>query len=371
VQWAKILASQAILLGLAFAQAPDPEKLFNEAMRAQQRGDLAGAARGYRGVVQVAPDVLPAWVNLGVTLVRMERYAEAIDAYRRALALDPGNRQIQYYLALAYFKKGDASGASGQLEELLKTGDRDVSAATLLGECYLRLGKPDKALALLAPFTSAARENPDLAYELGSALILNGKARQGADLLEAAARQSNGADAYLLAGVTLLRLNEFERARGDLEEAALLNPKLPGVFAALGSAREKAADRKGAAEAFRKALEQNPADFEANLELGAVLYTDRDIEGAREYLNRALAIDPNSELALYEIALVKKASGQLEAAVNDLEKVVKADPEWLPAHIELAALYFRIHRPAEGDAERKIVDQLSEAQQKAGPGAGR
>jgi tetratricopeptide (TPR) repeat protein len=369
VQRVTVWICQVTFLGLAFAQAPDPEKLFNQAMSAQQRGDLAEAARVYRKVVEGAPDVLPAWVNLGVTLVRMQQYPEAIAAYRQALVLDPRNRQIQFYLALAYFKKGDASGASAQLEDLLKTGEPDVAMATLLGECYLRSGKAERALALLSPYSESARANPDLAYELGSALILNGKPRPGVELLESSARQSNGADAYLLAGVTLLKLNEFERARDNLEAAVRLNPALTGAYTALGSAREKAADRKGAAEAFHKALEQNPADFEAHLELGAVLYMERDLAGAKEHLDRALAINPASELALYEAALVEKASGQLEVAVAKLEKVVKIDPDWLPPHVELAALYFRVKRPAEGEIERKTVDRLSDAQQKAGPSA--
>lgn len=363
----KLIACQAALLWAARAQAPDPERLFNQAMASQQRGDFAAAARDYRRVTEIAPDALPAWVNLGVTLVHLEQYSEAIVSYGRALALDPRNRQIQFYLALAYYKKGDNIGAAAQLEALMKGDASDAAAATLLGECYLRLGKDDKALALLSPFAQSSGQNPDLAFVLGSALILNGKSRDGVAMLEGAAKQSNSADAYLLAGQTLLRLNEFERARDDLELAARSNPGLEGVQTALGSARENSADRKGAAEAFRKALEQNPRDFQANLELGAVLYMERDLAGARDYLTQALRINPSSTLALYEMALVKKAEGQLEAAVEDLEKVVKANPTWLQPHVELAALYFRLNRSEDGANERKTVDRLSDEQQKAGP----
>jgi Tfp pilus assembly protein PilF len=68
------------------------------------------------------------------------------------------------------------------------------------------------------------------------------------------------------------------------------------------------------------------------------------------------------------MALVEKAAGEFEAAAADLETVVKADPNYLNAHIELAALYFRLKRVEDGARERQIVDRLSEAERRAGPG---
>jgi tetratricopeptide (TPR) repeat protein len=133
-------------------------------------------------------------------------------------------------------------------------------------------------------------------------------------------------------------------------------------------ARERMVDNQGAMEAFRKALEREPNDFEANFGLGSLLYFERDLGAARTYLDRALRIDPSSVLARYEMALVEKAAGQFEAAAADLETVVNADPNYLNAHIELAALYFRLKRLEDGARERQIVDRLSEAERRAGPG---
>jgi len=63
-------------------------------------------------------------------------------------------------------------------------------------------------------------------------LISNGRLREGVALVERVAKQTQAADAYLLAGRTLFRLNEFERARDSLETATRLNPNLPGVYTA-------------------------------------------------------------------------------------------------------------------------------------------
>jgi tetratricopeptide (TPR) repeat protein len=362
------LACLATLLVPAFGQAPDPEQLFREAVSAQQRGDNAQAVQQYRRIAKLRPDLLPVWVNLGVALVQLQQFPEAIESYKTALALDPKNRDIQFYLALAYFKNRDEFGSSAVLEKLAKDDPKDLRVAILLGDCYLKLGSYDRALTLLAPLARQAGDNPDFLWVFGSVLISNGRMREGATLVEKVAKGTQAPDAYLLAGRTLFRLNEFERAKDDLETAARLNPSLPGVYTALGMAREKMVDNKGAIEAFRRALQQDPKDFDANFGLGSLLYFERDLESARTYLDLALRIDPSAILARYEMALVEKTTGQFEAAAADLERVVKLNPNYLEAHVELAALYFRLKRFEDGARERQLVDRLTEEQRKAGPG---
>jgi tetratricopeptide (TPR) repeat protein len=362
-------AGVALLMCLATAQSPDPSQLLKDAVSAQQRGDYGLAIQQYRRLVKLKPDLLPAWINLGVALVQVGQFSEAIDSYHAALALDSHNRQARFFLALAYFKQGNAAGASPLFEELLKADPKDIRVATLLGASYLQSGESGRALALLAPLAGSAGDNSDFLWALGSALIAGGRLREGVDTVERFAKQSNAAEAWMLAGQTLFQLNEFVRARDDLEKAAGLNPNLPGVQTALGRAREKNADYQGAIQAFGQASAQNPKDFDAWLGLGSDQYFVRDIDAARSDLKQALSLDPTSAPARYALALVEKTLAQPEAAVADLEVAVKTRPDWLEAHVQLAALYFQLHRTEEGARERRIVDRLSDAAQKAGPGA--
>ena len=130
----------------------------------------------------------------------------------------------------------------------------------------------------------------------------------------------------------------------------------------------RAGSPKHQARRFREALKTNPDDFDANLYLGAILCKRRDLEEAQPYLERAIRLKPSSSMARYEMALLKSASEQYQAAAEDLEKVVKDDPEWLEPHVELASLYYRLHRPEDGLRERQIVERISAQQQKKGPG---
>jgi tetratricopeptide (TPR) repeat protein len=199
---------------------------------------------------------------------------------------------------------------------------------------------------------------------LGSALIRAGHRREGLDRVDRVARQGNRPEAYLLAGRTALKMNEFERARDYAAAAAHLNPRLPGVDTLRGTVLSYLGDTEGAAAALRAAVEADPRDFEAQLGLGAVLHTNRDLAGAREHLQRALQFKPDSTVARYEWARLERTEGQVEAAARDFEKVVHGDPTWAQPHVELAALYFRLNRQEDGERERAIFDRLTAEQQK-------
>lgn len=353
-------AALLLLLALAVsAQVSSPEQLFRDAVAAQQRGDDATAIRKYRELLKIRPDVIEARANLGATLARQGRYDEAIEQYRAALAKDQGNGALQFNLALAYYKKGDLPNAVKQLDSVYRADPGNVRVATLLGDCYARLGQDDRVIAVLAPVEAAHADDLGIAWLLGSALIRAGRQRDGLERVEKVARRGNSAEAYLLAGQTALRMNEFERARDYADAATRLNPKLPGLLTLRGTVLQYLGDNPGAIALLRKALEANANDFDAHLTLGAVLITERDLDGARQHLDRAVELNPASILARYELARVQRTQGQLEAAVKNFEKVVQDDPNWAQPHLDLATLYFRLKRPEDGQRERAIFDRLN------------
>ena len=51
-------------------------------------------------------------------------------------------------------------------------------------------------------------------------------------------------------------------------------------------------------------------------------------------------------------------TGKLAEAATALEGLERADPNWLDPHVELAAIYYKLHRPEDGQRERNIVQQL-------------
>lgn len=345
------------------AQVTGPEQLFREAVAAQQRGDDTLAIRKYKELLKLRPDVVEVRANLGASLARAGRFDEAIEQYRLALARSGNNPALKLNLALAFYKKGDWSGAVPLLKTLHEAEPANARAATLLADCYTRLGQNTQVVKILSPVIESHPDDLAVAWELGSALIHDGRTSEGLSLVERVAVSGSRAEAYLLAGRTALQLNQFERARDDAAAAVRLDTKLPGALTLYGTVLQYLNDNQGAMAALRQALEANPNDFDAHLTLGAVLNTERDLEGARNHLERAVALNPASTLALYSLARMKRTQGEIEASVRDFEKVVRDNPDWAQPHIELAALYFRLNRQAEGEKERAAFDRLSANQQ--------
>lgn len=351
----------------ASAQQANPGQLLNSAIDAQQRGDFPIAIQDYREYLKLHPTDVEAKVNLGAALVHEGQFDAGIAMYKSALPSLSDKTPVLMNIALAYYKKGDFANAHEQFASLNKSRPGDVRFAILLGDTDGHLGKSADAVALLEPLEARNAQNLDFEYVLGSSMIQSGRRRDGVPRIEKVAKAGNSADAYFLAGATWLDLNEFAKASADLDAAASLNPKLPTLYRLDGIAHDKNGDIQKAEVAFREALKANPNDFDANLYLGGILYKRREMDNAKIYLDRAIQIKPADFMARYESAMWKSTSGQYETAAQELEKLTKDDPDWLEPHIELATLYYKLHRPQDGAKERALVDQITAKQQAAGP----
>lgn len=351
-------------------QPASPEATFNRAMQEQQSGDDAAAIRDYQAVLRVLPDKLEVRANLAVALAHEGHYQEAIAEYRRVLAAAPNDPGLLTDLGLAYYKTSDCRDAVREFEAAARVQRADVKIATLLGDCEVRLGQAAAAAAMLLPLEPANSANPDFEFVLGTAMIGSGHRLDGVDRLEAAGAAGHNPEAYLQAGSTLINLNRFTRALTDLKAAFQLNPQLPGIETLLGMANDMNGDAAAAEPELREALQRNPDDFNANLYLGSILYKRRSMGEAKTCLARALQANPSSPTARYEMAMWKSTSGDYAGAAQDLEQLEKADPGWLQPHAELAVVYYRLHRPADGMRERTIVARIKAQQQEAGPAGG-
>lgn len=349
-------------------QQAEADRLFGSAMQAQQRGDLATAIRDYQHLLQLNPKMADARVNLGAALAKSGRLDEAIVQYRLALQTMPDNAEIHMNLGLAFYKKNDLPDAVREFQAVQKQQPRNAQLAILLGDSEVRTGQAAEAASMLSGLEQGNESNQDFEYVLGTSLLASGRRRDGATRLQHVAEATGAADTYFLAGSAWLDLNEAELARKDLEIAAKANSQFPRIQTMLGMARDHTNDPEHAELAFREALKQKPDDFDANLYLGAILLKRRDLPAAKPFLDKAMELNPGSNMARYESARWMSTSGEYATAMTELQAVVKAEPGWLEPHVELATVYYKLHRPEDGAKERAIVAKLTEQTQQKGPG---
>lgn len=334
---------------------------------AQQRGDMRAAIEEYRKALALKADLPEAHANLGAALAAVGDFNGAIEEDRRALVNAPDPTAVRMNLALAYYKKGDWPNAKKEFSTVHANRPSDLNAAMLLGYCDIKSGRPLEALDLLQPLEARALSNMDFQFVLAYALIESGRETEGLPRMEKMAGATNSIDAWVIAGTTRLHRREFHEARTDLEAAEKVAPNFPGLQSMLGQARDALGDTDEAAKAFQAALRQNPRDFTANLYLGAIRLKQHDFETARPLLELALQLDPTMPQAVLQMAKLNAMTGKPEEAAAALEQLEKADPNWLDPHVELAALYYRLHRQEDGQREREIVNRLEAKQRQDSP----
>jgi len=363
----------ALALETALAQTSNPaapgeaDDYLRKGIAAQEQGDLNSAIDDYRKALAIDPTLAEARANLGAALSAAGRFDDAIQEDKKVLASAPGNTGVRMNLGLAYYKKGDMENARAAFDAVHTALPQDVSAAVLLGYSDIKLGKSNEAAVMLTPLEHGRESNMDLEYVLAYALIESGEETTGLPRMEKVAKATRSADAYFIAGTARLRRREFHEARADLDAAIDLHGDFPGLYSMAGQARDALGDNEAAQPAFEQALKQDPKDFTANLYLGTMRLKQRDLDSARPMLELAIQLQPANRMARLQMAKLDAMTGKYTEAAATLEELEKAEPNWLDPHIELAPIYYKLHRPEDGQRERDIVQQIEAAQQKAGP----
>jgi len=370
------LAPVALLLLTAQAPSAPPRAaspdelraLFAEAVRLHQARELDAAADAYGRFLEQQPRNVEALSNLGAVFAAQGRYEDAIARYRAALAVDARRTAVRLNLAVALQKAGRPAEAAPELE---RVGAESPSrnAVVLLAECRVRLGEYAKAAALLAPLHDADPDDRAVAYLLGVALLQDKQIDRGKLVLDRVLRDGESAETRLLMGAAKLGAADYAGARDDLRRAVELNPGLPMAHGLLGRTLMDLGDLPAAAEEFRRELQNDPNDFDANLFLGVLLKQDNAFEEAMARFEKAALLRPGEPAAAYQVGALRLQLGQTDGAREVLERVVAAAPDFLEAHVSLALVYYRLKRKADGDHERDLVRELERKAQERQPGA--
>src|SRR4051794_33001299 len=83
-----------LMLSIAAGRAADDRTVFRDALAAVQRGDFQGAEQKLRTELAAHPDEAPALSLLGVALDNLNRFQEAVEFHRRAVAAAPRSADI-------------------------------------------------------------------------------------------------------------------------------------------------------------------------------------------------------------------------------------------------------------------------------------
>ncbi len=319
-------------------------------------------------------------IGYGTALLRAGKYAEAIEKLRERAKGENANASLIGLLATAQRRAGQRAAAVETLKAGLARAEANARPSLLLdlADTYEELGRTDDALAqydqlyetltakgpineqtaalfnhvvgkmarllrrsgnqakLQALLTRARRaideQNPLIETLTIESLREEGKRREALDLTRATIRRAPADRGLRLTEVLIL--NELKSYK---ESADLLRNMLTGqperaaedsnVHLILSNVQMQAGQLKDAETSARKALELNPGDNDAQLQLSAVLDRAKQHDAAEKILRELLEREPDNATALNNLGYLLAERGErLPEALALIERAVAIEP---------------------------------------------
>lgn len=340
------LASLALL---ALQLSPDVRQHIDAGMKAKSAGDLDGAAREFAKVVQLAPDLAAAHVNLGAVHLARRDYASALAPLRRSVELNPALAGAHAMLGTALLAQGYACDSIAPLEK--------GKAEDLLGVALLECGRPRDAVDRLEASLEKRPDDPDLLYYLG---LAHGQLSKAAiDRLRATAPDSPRANQVL--GEAQAAMGNRAAAGKHFAAALAARPDLLGVHSALGELHLQAGEFDQARTEFAAEAKAAPGSAAAAYKLGYTLARLGRTPEAIAELKRANTLQPGMPETLLELGKALHATGDSKSAEPYLKEVLAAEGESQlaeTAHFQLSLVYRALGRPAEAGKETQAFQAL-------------
>lgn len=307
------------------------------------RRDRRGAEKRLRRAGGGSGDAA-ALIAQGDAAAAAGRMEDAAARYSTALAVQPDNTLarsrlgfVRYNFGNAHRRAGDREAAIEAYRSALALNPGIADAHNNLGITLQELGRLDEAVAA---FRAALAINPALApvlTNLGNALRAGGAADLAADALARAAQDGTAdqAPAFNSLGVAQFDRGRIADALAAFRRAVTLDPSYVDAHVNHGHALRATGRLDDAVVAYAAAVALRP-DYVEALNALAVVQTERGAyDSAVEALERALAIEPDYADAHANLGNIHLEHDRLDAAAACYRRALAARPDHAAAAANL------------------------------------
>jgi tetratricopeptide (TPR) repeat protein len=288
------------------------------------------------------------------TLIRQGKIAEAITSLEEVRQKQPALPGLDAKLGKAYYQKRHLQQANARFQAALERNPEDQESLQLLGLSYYSAGQLEQAIPPLERIQSRLPATEfDTSYLLGVCYLRTGrveKAREAFSRLFSVAPGS--ATAHLLLARMMVRQRLEERAIPELQRAIALDARLPMVHFMLGELYLFQSKPELALAEFRSELDINPTVWLVYWRLGDAYARLNKFDEAEKALKQAIWFNESFSSPYVLLGQIGIKKGDLELARGFLERALKMDPNNYLAHLFLGRVFQQSGRPE--DARRQF-----------------
>lgn len=273
-----------------------------------------------------------ALTEYAMCLSLLKRHDAAVAPLANALALDPGQPDARYNLALAQWNAHRPDEALDTLQPLLKEGSAYADAFALAADIHEAKNETAQSVDLLRKAILAAPRDVDAYLQFAMLSYDHASPQVGIDILNAGLTQlPNEPRLYLVRGVLLTQFGEFSRAASDFETASRIDPQLHFLRAAQGIVESQQHDAPRAISSFRAAVKSHPEEAYAHYLLAEALQGESKPEGSPEFTEmlreakQALRLEPRMIAAHDLLGAVYIEIGQTQKAIEHSRTALAID----------------------------------------------
>jgi tetratricopeptide (TPR) repeat protein len=279
-----------------------------------------------------------------------EYATKAIEAYKKAYALDPKSQVIGERLAEMYWKAQRIHDAVTEAQEILKRDPDNVQSRRLLGRIYLRSlgdvsagsGQPETVNRAIEQYREINRLDPadtESALWLARLYRLKNEHDKAEQVLRSILK-SDPENEPAVEQLTQLLMDQGKPPEAvTLLEGITAHSPSPVLLDLLGDAHTQTHELLKAEEAYRKAVEIDPSELSHQRGLGQTLLAEEKYSEALKVYEKLSDVMPDDSDVYLRIAQIYRELHQLDKAEQNLVKARQYAPGSLEVMYNEAMLY--------------------------------
>ena len=358
------VSALCLILALQFRlpAAQNPQSAFDrvsrEAAAAREQNHIPDAIRLYRQALKLRPSYFEGWWFLGELLYDQSDYAEARDALRRLVVLDPKTGPGFALLGLCEYETRDYALALDHINtpRRLGLGDDPQARRVVLFHAVLlhtRFAQYDSALQVLDKVLRAGASGPTVIEAAGLAGLRRPILPEDIPPADKDLIQQAGLAVCAMVG------KRPDDARKFFADLIANHPKAPNVHYLYGSFLLLSDEDAGVRE-FEKEIELYPKQAEVLATLALEYEKRGDSAKAISYARRAVDADPRFFAAHGVLGRLLADSGEVDKGIQQLEIARRQAPDSPQVRFSLAAAYAIAGRKADAARERAEFVRLKQ-----------